>query len=105
LTDSSGHASIDSYLLTVAIESGYVGLFFFVVAFLSFLQLCIGGIIGATLRDALELAAITSALFGMFIAFFGLSITHNLTFLWILMIWGLAVRQRIVWTSAHAIPA
>ena len=95
LTDSSGHTSIDSYLLSVAVDSGYVGFALFVAICALYLYLGARAVVLSRLKDAVELSAVLGAFFGVLISFLGLSITHNMTFLWFCMMWGFALMARL----------
>lgn len=88
LTDSSGHASIDSLLLSIAIETGYIGAFLFAGLFACYAAR--GFFLAARVhgREGVRVGLLTASAVAIMAVFLGLSISHNLTLLWIVMVIG-----------------
>lgn len=84
LDPMTGSGTIDSLLLSIAIDSGYVGLFLFLL----FVLFVVGKGTLAALRlkgaESAQQACIVSALLAVFGAFITLSINSNLTLFWLL---------------------
>jgi hypothetical protein len=85
ISGHTGVATIDSFMLTIALDSGYVGLFLFLAVLVNF-----------TIKGAVVAAKISSsegAFVGMLVAavlalaatFVGLSISNNMTLFWLLV--------------------
>jgi O-antigen ligase len=84
LDPTTGSGTLDSLLLSTAIDAGYVGL----ALFLLFVLLVVGKGTLAALRmrgeDSVRQACLVSALLAVFGAFITLSINSNLTLFWLL---------------------
>ncbi len=89
LLNSAGIATIDSYWLSVALDSGYVGLLIFIgiVGLFSYQ----GTVAAVRLRgaDGFKVGMIVASVLAIFATFAGLSIVHNMTLLWLLIAMGL----------------
>jgi hypothetical protein len=81
----TGVATIDSFMLTIALDSGYVGLLLFVVILMVFAVK--GGLLAARLpgADGAQVGMIVAAVLALAAAFVGLSISNNMTMLWLLI--------------------
>lgn len=85
VANSAGITTIDSYFLTVALDSGYVGLALWLALLTMF---CIGGARAALIlpgsRGA-QVGLLTAAALAVVATFAGLSIPHNLSLFWLLV--------------------
>lgn len=93
-----GTPTIDSYLLTVAVDSGYVG----IILLLLLMGFFSSAAIRASLSDQGEIGAriafSTAAVLAIFATFAGLSIPSGLTLMWLLLFAALAsMRKDVAW--------
>lgn len=81
----TGTATIDSFLLTIALDYGYVGLIVFLVIIGIFSIK--GGLAAVRLRgeDGAQVGLIVAAVLALVATFAGLSIGNNMTLLWLLI--------------------
>jgi hypothetical protein len=104
LSDSSGHGSIDSLPLSIAVNTGYVGLSLWLGLFTVFAA---RGFWRAALvrgRDGLRLGLLTASAVAVMAVFFGLSTAHNMILLWVLMVLG-TNRMRVLRDPHPGLPA
>jgi O-antigen ligase len=82
---ATGQGTIDSLLLSFAIDSGYVGLALFVLAMAVFLVMGTRAALRERGGDAALIAVLVASVVTVLAVFVTLSITSNLTLLWLLM--------------------
>lgn len=85
VVNTIGISTIDSYLLTIALDSGYVGLMLFFVVIATFSIK--GGFAAVRLQgaDGARSGLIVASILAIFATFAGLSIANNMTLLWLLI--------------------
>ncbi|MFN3861661.1 MAG: O-antigen ligase family protein [Roseateles sp.] len=103
LTDSKGHTSVDSYLLSIAIDSGYPGLLLFLVIVLTFVSRLAWLAAGDAGPRGLSAAMVAASVMALFVSFVGLSIPHNMTLLWVLLVLGLLYAKRLQTPESTAV--
>ena len=77
--------TIDSYLLTLAIDSGYVGFLLFLMLIFTFVYKGFKSVTANNADDAMFVGACVAGVMAIITTFTVLSITSNMTFLWILI--------------------
>ncbi|AKR43390.1 O-antigen ligase [Methylophilus sp. TWE2] len=85
ITNSNGIHTIDSYLLTIALDSGYIGLILFLLLIVVF---CFKGFKYAIFRtgdEGLFVGACVASCLALVTTFSILSIVNNMTLFWLLM--------------------
>lgn len=94
ISGSTGLPTIDSYLLTVALDAGYVSLILFVIVVALFSWR--GAIAAMRLPGADGACAglLVASVLAVFATFVGLSIPNNLTLMWLLVAAALPLIQR-----------
>lgn len=95
LTNSQGLTSIDSYLLSIAIDSGYPGLLLFLILVLTVVSRLT--LLASKHLDTQGLATgmIAASIVALFATFVTLSTAHNMTLMWILIVFGLFYAKRL----------
>jgi len=87
----SGSSTIDSLLLSVAVDSGYVGLFLFLIFVAMFVVRGSRAVLRLRGRESMRAAVLVSAMMAIFTTFITLSITSNMTLLWLVLTAALPV--------------
>ncbi len=90
----TGVATIDSFMLTIALDSGYVGLIVFLVILVAFAVQ--GSFLAARLpaAEGARVGMIVAAVLALAATFVGLSISNNMTMFWLLVAAALPTLNR-----------
>jgi hypothetical protein len=105
LSDSAGHGSIDSLPLSIAVNTGYVGVTLFLGLFAIYATSGFWLAARRRDRDGLRLALITAAAVAVMAVFIGLSTSHNMTLLWVLMVVGCHQMKLLKEPRHNSLPA
>ncbi len=93
-----GTPTIDSYILTVAVDSGYVGILLLLLAMGFFSHAAIRAALADNSDRGSRIAFSTAAVLAVFATFAGLSIPSGLTLMWLLLFATLAsMRKEVAW--------
>lgn len=85
ISGTTGLATIDSYLLTIALDSGYIGLFLFIMAVSAFAFKGAVAAVRLSGADGARVGLLVAAVLAIVATFAGLSIPNNLTLMWLLI--------------------
>jgi hypothetical protein len=83
--NASGLATIDSYLLSIALDSGYVGLLLLALLIGAFVVKGVSALVKLNHQNGLEIGLYVASVLGLFAAFAGLSIANNMTMFWLIL--------------------
>ncbi|WP_394402051.1 O-antigen ligase family protein [Roseateles sp. LKC17W] len=95
LTDSKGHTSVDSYLLSLAVDGGYPSLLLYLAIVLTFFVRLAWLAASDPGRLGLQAGLVTASLMALVVSFIGLTIAHNMTLFWLLLVLGLFYGRRL----------
>lgn len=90
----TGVATIDSYLLTTALDSGYFGLILFLLIVGVFTAKGIAASISMKGANGIRVGLLVAGVLAIIVTFIGLSISSNMTLLWLLIAAGLPGASR-----------
>lgn len=85
VVNANNLATIDNYFLSIALDSGYVGLALFVLVLLVFSFKSLKVAVTAPGKDGLFVGACLASVLAIAATFAGLSIINNMTLLWLLV--------------------
>ena len=83
--NTNGLATIDNYFLSIALDSGYVGLALFLGILIAFTIKSLSFAVKSRGKDGLFVGACLAAVLAIAATFAGLSIINNMTLLWLLV--------------------
>lgn len=102
ISGHTGVATLDSFFLTIALDSGYVGLLLFIIIVVIFSIK--SGFTAIRLRDqeGARVGMLVASVLALFATFAGLSISNNMTLLWLLVATALpSIKKAETTTSQH----
>ena len=96
----AGTSTIDSLLLSIAVDAGYVGLALFLLVVSIFLVKGVLKTIQLTGADSARIAVLVSGTMAVFTTFITLSITSNLTLFWLIFMAALSASTSSTFKSS-----
>jgi O-antigen ligase len=94
ISGGTGTATIDNYLLTIALDSGYVGLAIFIALIGTFAYKGAMAAVRLPGEEGARIGLIVASVLALVATFAGLSIPNNLTLMWLLVASGLPLINR-----------
>ena len=89
MSPATGTATIDSMLLSIALDSGYVGLTLFIAFIVVFAVKGVTAAVRLSGEEGIRVGLIVASVMALVATFTTLSITNNMTLLWLLVSMGL----------------